>query len=187
MKTHKTAAVIIPPYEVWPTIQAIRETHDRNYRRWMPHITLLYPFLERDMFDQVAAKMCKVCQATQPFELCLTTMRMFGHRGQKYTLWLVPEPRDVINALQESLWQVIPDCDDTRRHRGGFTPHLSVGQQHGGQQAKRLLAELQHSWHPLTFQVTTVSLIWRNDPPDDIFHVGEELVLGANGEDEATL
>ncbi|MEM8534175.1 MAG: 2'-5' RNA ligase family protein [Chloroflexota bacterium] len=186
MKTHKTAVVIIPPYEVWPAIQTIRKAQDRNYRRWMPHITLLYPFREYGTFSQVAATMREVCQSTHPFELRLATLKMFEHLGQNYTLWLNPEPRNVIGALQEALWEVVPDCDDTRRHKGGFTPHLSVGQQHGEQQAKRLLTELQQLWQPLIFQVATISLIWRNDPPDDVFRVGEELVLGANGRDVAT-
>ena len=178
MKTHKTSVVVIPPREVWPAIQAIRETHDRNYRRWMPHITLLYPFCERETFGQVVVSLREVCRSTQPFELRLAAIKMFEHRGQNYTLWLNPEPRNAIGALQEALWQVVPDYDDTRRHKGGFTPHLSVGQQRGEQQAKRLLMELQQSWQPLIFQVNTVSLIWRNDPPDDVFRIGEELILG---------
>ena len=178
MKTHKTAVVIIPPYEVWPAIQTIRKAQDCNYRRWMPHITLLYPFRERETFGQVTANMREVCRSTRPFELRLATLKMFEQRGQNYTLWLEPEPCDAISVLQEALWQVVPDCDDTRRHRDGFTPHLSVGQQRGEQQAKRMLMELQQSWQPLIFQVTTVSLIWRNDPPDDVFRIGEELMLG---------
>ena len=47
-KTHTTAVVLIPPEEVWEPIQALRRAHDRNFDRWMPHITLLYPFAERD-------------------------------------------------------------------------------------------------------------------------------------------
>ena len=43
-KTHTTAVVLIPPESVQPPIQAIRSVHDRNFLRWMPHITLLYPF-----------------------------------------------------------------------------------------------------------------------------------------------
>jgi hypothetical protein len=39
--------VIIPPEAVWEPIQAIRRRHDRKLRRWMPHITLLYPFRPR--------------------------------------------------------------------------------------------------------------------------------------------
>lgn len=184
MNTYKTAVVIIPPREVWPPIQAIRKDHDRNYPRWMPHITLLYPFRKRDRFAQVAANMREVCQSIRPFDFCLATVGMFEHCRQNYTLWLAPEPREVISALQEAVWQVVPDCDNTRRHPGGFTPHLSIGQQRGERQATQWLAELQQSWQPLTMHVADVSLIWRNDPPDDLFRVGEELTLGEHTGDE---
>ena len=53
-KTHKTAAVIIPPRDVWGPIQQIRRQHDRKIRRWMPHITLIYPFCEPSHFQSVA-------------------------------------------------------------------------------------------------------------------------------------
>lgn len=45
--THQTAVVVIPPEDVWPSIQAIRREHDRKIRRWMPHITLIEPFILR--------------------------------------------------------------------------------------------------------------------------------------------
>ncbi|MBI5480461.1 MAG: 2'-5' RNA ligase family protein [Deltaproteobacteria bacterium] len=47
MKTHHTAVVIIPPGEIWGPIQAIRQRHDQQFHRWMPHITPLYPFRPR--------------------------------------------------------------------------------------------------------------------------------------------
>ena len=29
---------VIPPEDAWAPIQAIRQEHDRGFRRWMPHI-----------------------------------------------------------------------------------------------------------------------------------------------------
>jgi hypothetical protein len=46
---HKTAAFIIPPEGVSGPIQAIRQQHDRKVGRWMPHVTLTYPFLPGHM------------------------------------------------------------------------------------------------------------------------------------------
>ncbi len=47
----KTALVIIPPETIWPSIQQIRQQHDQKAAAvWMPHIKLLFPFLEEDAF-----------------------------------------------------------------------------------------------------------------------------------------
>jgi hypothetical protein len=39
--THTTAVVIIQTIELWEPIQAIWKIHDRHFRQWMPHITML--------------------------------------------------------------------------------------------------------------------------------------------------
>ena len=52
--THQTGLVIIPPPAAWPPIQALRAAHDRKLRRWMPHITPIYPFLPAGEFEAVA-------------------------------------------------------------------------------------------------------------------------------------
>ena len=36
MLEYAGANVIIPPKEIWASIQSIRQQHDTNYRRWMP-------------------------------------------------------------------------------------------------------------------------------------------------------
>ena len=114
----------------------------------------------------------------QHFELTLATFNFFQHRPESYTLWLAPEPKDALIQLQTALWGAFPDCDDTRRFAGGFTPHLSVGQARGREQMSHLIAALSSTWTPVTFQVAAVSLIWRNDPPHDTFRVGQTIALG---------
>ncbi len=175
----KTAVVIIPPETVWPPIQSIRQQHDRQVRRWMPHITLLYPFRPREAFATVAPALEQVCTGMKPFPVTLAQFYSFSQARGRYTLWLAPEPAAPLVELQTALWQVVPDCDDTRRFRHGFTPHLSVGQVHGHDTMSRLVAALQNDWSPVQFTVMDVCLIWRNDPPDDIFRVAQRLPLGS--------
>jgi 2'-5' RNA ligase len=178
-KTHSTAVVLIPPEEVWPPIQAIRRQHDRNYRRWMPHLTLIYPFRPRSAWPDLIEPLARACSNVLPFELRLTGVGSFQHRDS-FTLWLAPEPAQPLVELQTALWRVVPDCDDVRRYGSGYTPHLSVGQARGRQSALALIAGLQESWRPYTFRVDQVCLIWRNQPPDDIYRVGERIRLGAD-------
>jgi len=177
-KTHKTAVVIIPPEGTWAPIQAIREEHDRAFKRWMPHITLLYPFRPRREFDAAAMGLARVCERIDQFEVTLATFNFFQHGPESYTLWLATEPDETVIKLQTALWAAFPDCDDTRRFENGFTPHLSVGQARGRQQEiLQLIAALGSTWTPVTFQVTAVSLIWRDDPPNDVFRVGQVFAL----------
>ncbi len=177
-RTHQTAVVIIPPESVWPPIQAIRRVHDRQFRRWMPHITLIYPFRERETFPQLAGEFARVLEGMPPFSFHLNRFRYFSHGRGRFTLWLAPEPAQPIIELQARLQAVVPDCADVRRHSGGFTPHLSVGQVRGKAQLHRLLSELSGKWAPLVVPVEAIYLIWRNPPPDDVFRVGETVRLG---------
>lgn len=178
MKTHKTAVVIIPPEPVWPPIQAIRRRHDRHARRWMPHITLLYPFLPAEVGALRLRASRTALASVAPFRLTLRTMRFFDHGRGRYTLWLAPEPASAVERVQAALQGAVPACDDVRRHAGGFTPHLSLGQARGGRERDALLAEWQTAWRPLVFRVDHVALIERGDPPDDIFREVERLPLG---------
>ena len=177
-KTHQSAIVLSPSLDAWAPIQAIREQHDRNARRWKPHVTLVYPFRPKDQFDAIANDFGEACRNVDPIEVCLNRFNFFQHGRRGFTMWLDPEPAEAIGILQEALWQVVPDCDETRKHKNIFTPHLSVGQVKRRNELDALIAEFQAGWTPLIFQATCVDLIWRNDRPDDIFRVGYSVSLG---------
>lgn len=177
-KTHTTAVVLIPPPEIWTPIQAIRRVHDRHVSRWMPHITLLYPFRPHHEFDWLAGRFSVACAAIERFHLALTEVCYFRHRHDSYTLWLAPEPKEALVHLQALMEQAVPDCYDVSRRRGGFTPHLSVGQVRGERNMTELKEALQASWQPLAFTASEISLIWRGEPPDDVFRIGETVRLG---------
>ncbi|MDQ7065296.1 MAG: 2'-5' RNA ligase family protein [candidate division KSB1 bacterium] len=170
-KTHKTAVVILPPETIWEPIQRIRRAYDRNLRRWMPHITLLYPFLPVVQFDRVTEQFQGRLRSFEPFELQLSDIRYFKHGRERFTLWLAPEPAEAVAALQERLWQAVPECDETRKFPGGFVPHLSIGQVSRRSRLQDVLQALQRDWRELRFRVQSIALIWRNDPPDDVFRV----------------
>jgi 2'-5' RNA ligase len=173
MKTHATAVVLIPPLEIWTPIQAIRQVHDRHVSRWMPHITLLYPFRPRHEFDHLAERFSAVCAAVEPFRVKLTEIRFFQHRQENFTLWLAPEPTEALVRLQSLLGNEVPDCDEVTRNRGGFTPHLSVGQARGERHMMGLKEALQTAWQSVEFTASEINLIWRGEPPDDVFRVGQ--------------
>jgi 2'-5' RNA ligase len=177
-KTCKTALVIIPPEAIWAPIQELRRSHDRRYRRWMPHITLVFPFRPVPEFESLTPLLAEACRAAAPFEIHMAKFGRFDHGRQNTTLYLTPEPGQPLKTLQATLQSVVPDCDDVGRFPGGYTPHLSVGQVRGGNKAPASAAAWQAAWRPLSFTVSRVCLIWRNNPPDDVFRVGPVLPLG---------
>lgn len=179
-KTYKAAVVLIPPEETWEPIQAIRRAYDRQVRRWMPHVTLLYPFWPKEDFDRALEVLRPRLSGIAPFEISLPRFRHFSHGPSSFTVWLDPEPSEALRALHQALLQACPDCDDTARYPGGFRPHLSVGQFRGGRAAlDRFIEGLQDSWKPIRFAARAASLIWRGDPPDDVFRVAFEVPFGA--------
>jgi 2'-5' RNA ligase len=177
VKTHTTAVVLIPSTELWPPIHVIRERHDRNVRRWMPHMTLLYPFAPRATFAEVAPVLEAACASVAPFAVTLARFGVFSHGRRGATLYLAPEPAEPLIELQTRLWEALPAYDDTRRHPQGFTPHLSVGQAHSPAEARELCDTLAATWQPLSFTARAVQLLWRGEPPDDVFRVAHTCAL----------
>jgi len=177
-KTHKTAVVLIPPAEAWPPIQAIRRVHDRQYRRWMPHITLIYPFRPIAEFPALCEAFAAVCHRLVPFEITLAQVGFFEHSRRSCTIWLAPDPPEPVIRLQMELGRLVPDCGDVRDYPGGFAPHLSVGQAPGRKAALERVEKWQAAWTALQFRVGEVSFLGRTDPPDDVFRVQAVLSLG---------
>ena len=179
-KTHKTAVVLIPPEKFWPPIQKIRQKYDRQFRRWMPHITMLYPFWPVSEFSSLEDRFSGIGDSLNPFEISLKTFHFFQHSKLKCTVWLSPEPADILIRLQTLLGKTFPDCNDVRQFPGGFTPHLSIGHVQGKNNAARLIEQLESKWNSLRFRVSEFHVIRRGDPPDDVFRVAKSFRL-SNG------
>jgi 2'-5' RNA ligase len=177
-KTHQTSVVAIPSGAIWEPIQAIRREHDRQLHRWMPHINLLYPFYPRDQFQaaRVISRLQAACQQVPAFEVTFATFRYFTHGAKRATIWLDPEPREAFVHLQATLHDTFSGYDEQSRHRGGFTPHLSVGQVTSRRALQSLLVTLQAHWAPVKFHLDAVALIWR--PADGPFQVESHIPLG---------
>lgn len=176
-KTYKSAVVVIPPHEIWGPIQGLRRSFDGHYRRWMPHITLVYPFRPVSEFESLTLLLAEACREMAPFEIHLANFGVFDRGRRNAVLYLIPEPVRPLKALQAAIQSVVPDCDDVARFPGGYTPHLSVGQVRGNK-AQTSRAAWQTAWRPLVFTVDRACLIWRRNPPEDVFRVGPVLPLG---------
>nr|BFE55816.1 hypothetical protein GCM10020063_003420 [Dactylosporangium thailandense] len=162
---HTSALVVRPPEHVWPQIQAVRSRHDPAYRRWMPHINLVYGFVPQADFEAAAAVVAEVVAGTGPIRVRLAEVRRFDHRGST-TVWVAPSPSDALRRLQSALAARFPGC--TSPH--AFTPHMTIAKLTGAS-IEPLYAALRRDWQPLEFTINAVDLISRGaDTPFTVQH-----------------
>ncbi|EAY30785.1 poly(A) polymerase [Microscilla marina] len=171
--TYQSAIVLIPPNEIHAPIQKIRKQYDQKLERWMPHITLMYGFIPKELFEAALPLLETALQQLAPFEIVLQDFRYFEHR-KSTTGWLRPiaQPTDALQRLQDILQPLFPQCNEQTIRASGFTPHLSIGQFASPEEAQKCLP----AWNPLRFKVEKIALISRDK--DTPFEVKYQVFLG---------
>lgn len=176
-KVYTSATVIIPPEEIWVPIQEIRKKYDRQISRWMPHITLLYPFRPEHEYRTVEKEFTKESKSIEQFEITLKEFLYFNHGRQRYTLWLKPKPVDLIKYLQAKILKIVPDCNDVNKYKKGFNPHLSVGQIKGKDNLLKIIQNLENQWEELKFLVSKIFFISREKSKTSRFEIKKRIQL----------
>ncbi|MHA1913370.1 MAG: 2'-5' RNA ligase family protein [Promethearchaeota archaeon] len=174
-KVYTSAVVIIPPQEKWGPLQDIRENYDRNITRWMPHITLLYPFRPQTEYNDIENEFSNVCKLIKPFEISLKNFNFFPSGRQTYTLWLDPRPNDSIINLQLEILKIVPDCSDVNKFKSGFQPHLSVGQIKGKNNLLKVMKDLQVEWQEIKFILKNIFFIARDNNKMSSFNIVKQV------------
>ena len=176
-KVYNSAVVIIPPEEKWAPIQEIRKKYDRQINRWMPHITIIYPFRPEAEYLKVERDFSNICKYIAPFEIHLEQLNYFPHGRQKFTLWLNPEPVHLIKSLQTRILEIVPDCNDVNKQKNGFRPHMSVGQIHGEKNLLKIINYLQDNWCKIHFLLTEIFFISREKSKTSKFEIKKRIQL----------
>jgi 2'-5' RNA ligase len=176
-KVYTSAVVIIPPEEKWASIQDIRKKYDRQINRWMPHITLLYPFRPENEYPILEKEFSNKCHHIEPFEIHLKQFKFFNHGKQRFTLWLKPEPIDLIINLQSKILEIVPDCNDVNKYKYGFKPHLSLGQLKGKSNVDYMINKLQKKWKDISFLLNYIYFISREQQKKAKFEVIKSIRL----------
>jgi poly(A) polymerase len=156
--TYHSAIVVIPDGQVWPAIQHLRKRYDRNYRRWMPHITLIYGFVPEELLEAAAQLISDVVKDLEAFTITLTAPGTFIQRAST-TGWIQPvaETEEALHTLQAAIQRLFPTCNEQSSKAAGFHPHLTIGQFASEEDANKVLA----GWKPVAFNASSVALISR--------------------------
>jgi 2'-5' RNA ligase len=169
-----SACCIIPPEELWESIETIREQHDKSFGRWMPHINLSWPFVPPEQLKQASQKLATspLFAKIRPFDIRLS--RIAATAGSKYVHFLVDEviaDAPVVAARgkargkavvavktnMELLCEAIASIFPVREMK----LHMTLGQFEQGNIDDQI-AQLQRDWVPLQFHVDCVYLISRS-------------------------
>jgi 2'-5' RNA ligase len=176
--THTSAVILMPPPDSWPAFNRLRRGHDRRFRRWMPHMTLLFPLIDRRRITELRPRLTAAVAGLAPFRLELRRFAVFTHHARAATVYLVPEPQSAVQAVHRALAARLPEYDDSTRRVDGFTPHLTIGQARDAEHAAELTELLAADWQPISWRVDAVAVVWRNTPPDDVMRLGYTVPFG---------
>jgi 2'-5' RNA ligase len=122
---YSTALVVIIPVEFHDSINFWRSQYDKAYPRWMPHITLYYPFAPVDQFPDVAGRIQAAVRGFGSFELNFNQVSHFPQKN-KSTIHLRVENDTKLQELFND--HIKPALPEIKLSHPTFVPHLTLAQ-----------------------------------------------------------
>jgi hypothetical protein len=157
----------------------------------MPHINLIYPFIEDSSdglsFEEASDVITAAITHCKPFVVRFgaDSFRCFRHNKNTCTLWLKPQQmmtstsdasadqmtslddhsamHSAVIEVQRHLQDIFDSASDPLENNDkcGFVPHLSLGQ-FRPREIESFVAKLRTSWKEITFEVSGIAIISRS-------------------------
>ena len=131
LSSTQTAIALSIPAHFQPQINAIRKIHDKAYRKWEPHINILYPFVDTALLPSALAAIRAHLSLNPilPFILKIDNVGNFEH-SRSATVFLRPgeKSEEQICSLRRHLVVALGRNEDEGTYDGVFRAHLTIGQ-----------------------------------------------------------
>lgn len=157
--SHDTALCLIPPSNLWHSINALRCLNDKAYDKWPPHINLVYPFVQPVLLERASQILSQLDFSDyQNLSVSLETPGVFTH-GKHNTIYLKPQGPD-ISSLAQTIRTALGWPADYSQ------PHLTVAQSEDTSSDAHLFTlEKARLITPLTWQTCQLAIMIRDQNP----------------------
>lgn len=112
-------------------VNEIRSKYDKSFLRWMPHINLLFPFVNEEQFDKVINILQPILLNIDSFNINMNEIGYFSQGKDKITVHIKSSNDDKLQELYNIICLNLPqELKEliTAKHYHKFNPHLTIGQ-----------------------------------------------------------
>ncbi|KAI1503083.1 hypothetical protein F5X99DRAFT_376760 [Biscogniauxia marginata] len=128
--SHDTALCIIPPTELWSSVDRLRSIYDKSYEKWPPHVNLVYPFVRIEDLPRAAESITSQLKLWRQeigddgLDVQLETADAFPHRHEN-TIFICDndaERASKLNELRKAIFKALGQTPTSYRM------HMTIGQ-----------------------------------------------------------
>lgn len=124
-RCYDTALCIVPPKHLWGSIDNLRSRYDKAYRKWPPHVNLIYPFVQVDTLPRAVDVVQSVVEASKPFSIRLDAAGVFRHRRDN-TVFLHDSNEERCQRLKNLRQDILVALGQEKGT--DYQMHMSIGQ-----------------------------------------------------------
>ncbi|CAF1041305.1 unnamed protein product [Rotaria magnacalcarata] len=141
----------------------------------MPHMNLIYSFTTEKIFDNIKAQLKPVVNRKTPFQIVfdLSSFDYFRQRDDQCAFHLRPKISTDAVELQKVIKNQLSNLIKNKRV---FEAHLTLGQTTVSN-ISDVLDEIKARWTTIEFTVDRVYMISRENHPENLFTIKNEILL----------